>query len=190
MRFQDFFVQAHDGGFSSWSIGFGALTRRTCSPSSTRPGLLGETLDLGVPGRSIGPAPTLLCAMRIENLCAGDSFRDPSTAVMMFALLYGFTFLMTGRCGDPRGTSLGGRLVAVRKDDRTRSRWHRGVGTARMAFVWGSYDRAFLLMLTTVSSRRPATPLVLDPWTGVPTTKGSARYRMPLISGVPRVWKH
>ena len=100
-------------------------------------------------------------------------------AVMMFALLYGFTFLMTAPLtvifsGNIFGSARLGRISG------TISMIHQisgGIGAlaGALAFdIWGSYDRAFLLMLTLSVVATAGTLLVRDRRTGVPTTQGVA----------------
>ena len=92
--FQDFFVATHVVAFAL-DIGFGALIAGNLLALMGVMGLLGVLVS-GFLADRIGPArPTLLCfAMRI-GIFVLVILSQSKPAVMMFALLYGFTFLMT-----------------------------------------------------------------------------------------------
>ena len=176
--FQDFFVATHVVAFAL-DIGFGALIAGNLLALMGVMGLLG-VLASGFLADRIGPArPTLLCfAMRI-GIFVLVILSQSKPAVMMFALLYGFTFLMTAPLtvifsGNIFGSARLGRISG------TISMIHQisgGIGAlaGALAFdIWGSYDRAFLLMLTLSVVATAGTLLVRDRRTGVPTTQGVA----------------
>ena len=176
--FQDFFVATHVVAFAL-DIGFGALIAGNLLALMGVMGLLGVLVS-GFLADRIGPArPTLLCfAMRI-GIFVLVILSQSKPAVMMFALLYGFTFLMTAPLtvifsGNIFGSARLGRISG------TISMIHQisgGIGAlaGALAFdIWGSYDRAFLLMLTLSVVATTGTLLVRDRRTGVPTTQGVA----------------
>ena len=176
--FQDFFVATHVVAFAL-DIGFGALIAGNLLALMGVMGLLGVLVS-GFLADRIGPArPTLLCfAMRI-GIFVLVILSQSKPAVMMFALLYGFTFLMTAPLtvifsGNIFGSARLGRISG------TISMIHQisgGIGAlaGALAFdIWGSYDRAFLLMLTLSVVATAGTFLVRDRRTGVPTTQGVA----------------
>ena len=176
--FQDFFVATHVVAFAL-DIGFGALIAGNLLALMGLMGLLGVLVS-GFLADRIGPArPTLLCfAMRI-GIFVLVILSQSKPAVMMFALLYGFTFLMTAPLtvifsGNIFGSARLGRISG------TISMIHQisgGIGAlaGALAFdIWGSYDRAFLLMLTLSVVATAGTLLVRDRRTGVPTTQGVA----------------
>ena len=176
--FQDFFVATHVVAFAL-DIGFGTLIAGNLLALMGVMGLLGVLVS-GFLADRIGPArPTLLCfAMRI-GIFVLVILSQSKPAVMMFALLYGFTFLMTAPLtvifsGNIFGTARLGRISG------TISMIHQisgGIGAlaGALAFdIWGSYDRAFLLMLTLSVVATAGTLLIRDRRTGVPTTPGVA----------------
>ena len=176
--FQDFFVATHVVAFAL-DIGFGALIAGNLLALMGVMGLLGVLVS-GFLADRIGPArPTLLCfAMRI-GIFVLVILSQSKPAVMIFALLYGFTFLMTAPLtvifsGNIFGSARLGRISG------TISMIHQisgGIGAlaGALAFdIWGSYDRAFLLMLTLSVVATTGTLLVRDRRTGVPTTQGVA----------------
>ena len=176
--FQDFFVATHVVAFAL-DIGFGALIAGNLLALMGVMGLLGVLVS-GFLADRIGPArPTLLCfAMRI-GIFVLVILSQSKPAVMMFALLYGFTFLMTAPltvifAGNIFGSARLGRISG------TISMIHQisgGIGAlaGALAFdIWGSYDRAFLLMLTLSVVATAGTLLVRDRRTEVPTTQGVA----------------
>ena len=176
--FQDFFVATHVVAFAL-DIGFGALIAGNLLALMGVMGLLGVLVS-GFLADRIGPArPTLLCfAMRI-GIFVLVILSQSKPAVMIFALLYGFTFLMTAPLtvifsGNIFGSARLGRISG------TISMIHQisgGIGAlaGALAFdIWGSYDRAFLLMLTLSVVATAGTLLVRDRRTGVPTTQGVA----------------
>ena len=176
--FQDFFVATHVVAFAL-DIGFGALIAGNLLALMGVMGLLGVLVS-GFLADRIGPArPTLLCfAMRV-GIFVLVILSQSKPAVMMFALLYGFTFLMTAPLtvifsGNIFGSARLGRISG------TISMIHQisgGIGAlaGALAFdIWGSYDRAFLLMLTLSVVATAGTLLVRDRRTGVPTTQGVA----------------
>ena len=176
--FQDFFVATHVVAFAL-DIGFGALIAGNLLALMGVMGLLGVLVS-GFLADRIGPArPTLLCFAMRTGIFVLVILSQSKPAVMMFALLYGFTFLMTAPLtvifsGNIFGSARLGRISG------TISMIHQisgGIGAlaGALAFdIWGSYDRAFLLMLTLSVVATAGTLLVRDRRTGVPTTQGVA----------------
>ena len=164
--FQDFFVATHVVAFAL-DIGFGTLIAGNLLALMGVMGLLG-VLTSGFLADRMGPGrPTLLCfVMRIGIFLLVLVSQD-KPAVMAFALLYGFTFLMTAPLtvifsGNIFGTARLGRISG------TISMIHQisgGIGAlaGALAFdIWGSYDRAFALMLALSVVATVGTLLVRD----------------------------
>ena len=164
--FQDFFVATHVVAFAL-DIGFGTLIAGNLLALMGVMGLLG-VLASGFLADRMGPGrPTLLCfVMRIGIFLLVLVSQD-KPAVMIYALLYGFTFLMTAPLtvifsGNIFGTARLGRISG------TISMIHQisgGLGAlaGALAFdIWGSYDRAFALMLALSVVATVGTLLVRD----------------------------
>ena len=164
--FQDFFVATHVVAFAL-DIGFSTLIAGNLLALMGVMGLLG-VLASGFLADRMGPGrPTLLCfVMRIGIFLLVLVSQD-KPAVMIFALLYGFTFLMTAPLtvifsGNIFGTARLGRISG------TISMIHQisgGIGAlaGALAFdIWGSYDRAFALMLALSVVATVGTLLVRD----------------------------
>ena len=164
--FQDFFVATHVVAFAL-DIGFGTLVAGNLLALMGVMGLLG-VLASGFLADRMGPGrPTLLCfVMRIGIFLLVLVSQD-KPAVMIYALLYGFTFLMTAPLtvifsGNIFGTARLGRISG------TISMIHQisgGLGAlaGALAFdIWGSYDRAFALMLALSVVATVGTLLVRD----------------------------
>jgi predicted MFS family arabinose efflux permease len=177
--FQDFFVATHVVAFAL-DIGFGTLIAGNLLALMGVMGLLGVLVS-GFLADRIGPArPTLLCfAMRI-GIFVLVILSQSKPAVMMFALLYGFTFLMTAPLtvifsGNIFGTARLGRISG------TISMIHQisgGIGAlaGALAFdIWGSYDRAFVMMLVLSVVATVGTLLVRDRTAGATAQEGISR---------------
>ena len=164
--FQDFFVATHVVAFSL-DMGMGTLLAGNLLALMGVMGLLGVLVsgylaDLVGPGR-----PTLLCFVMRIGIFALIILSQAIPAVMIFALLYGFTFLMTA----PLTVLFSGNIFGQRRLGRvsgTISGIHQisgGLGAlaGALAFdIWGSYDRAFLLMLALSVAATVGTLLVRD----------------------------
>ncbi len=164
--FQDFFVATHVVAFSL-DMGMGTLLAGNLLAFMGVMGLLGVLVsgylaDLVGPGR-----PTLLCFVMRIGIFALIILSQTIPAVMIFALLYGFTFLMTA----PLTVLFSGNIFGQRRLGRvsgTISGIHQisgGLGAlaGALAFdIWGSYDRAFLLMLALSVAATVGTLLVRD----------------------------
>lgn len=164
--FQDFFVATHVVAF--------ALDREISTVIAGNllalmglMGLLG-VLASGYLADLMGPGrPTLLCFVMRIAIFALIILSQAQPVVMIFALLYGFTFLMTAPLtvmfsGNIFGTARLGRISG------TISMVHQicgGLGAlvGALAFdIWGSYDGAFVLMLALSIIATAGTLLVRD----------------------------
>ena len=164
--FQDFFVQTHVVAFAL-DTGFGTVIAANLLALMGVMGLLG-VLASGFLADRMGPGrPTLLCFVMRIGIFLLVLLSPAKPAVMVFALLYGFTFLMTAPLtvifsGNIFGTARLGRISG------TISMIHQisgGLGalTGALAFdIWGSYDRAFALMLVLSVTATVGTLLVRD----------------------------
>ncbi len=126
------------------------------------------------PGR-----PTLLCFVMRIGIFALAILSQAKLAVMVFALLYGFTFLMTA----PLTVMFSGNIFGPARLGRisgTISMVHQisgGLGAlaGALAFdIWGSYDRAFILMLALSVVATAGTLLVRDRTAREPRPPGAA----------------
>ncbi len=164
--FQDFFVATHVVAFSL-DIGMGTLLAGNLLALMGVMGLLG-VLASGYLADLMGPGrPTLLCFVMRIGIFSLIILSQAIPAVMIFALLYGFTFLMTA----PLTVMFSGNIFGQRRLGRvsgTISGIHQisgGLGAlaGALAFdIWGSYDRAFLLMLALSIAATVGTLLVRD----------------------------
>lgn len=149
--FQDFFVATHVVAFAL-DIGIGTVLAGNLLALMGLMGLLG-VLTAGFLADRMGPGrPTLLCFVMRIAIFALVVWSQAHPVVMLFALLYGFTFLMTA----PLTVIFSGNIFGAARLGRvsgTISGIHQisgGLGAlvGALSFdIWGSYDRAFLLML-------------------------------------------
>ena len=149
--FQDFFVATHVVAFAL-DIGMDTVVAGNLLALMGVMGLLGVLVS-GFLADRLGPGrPTLLCFVMRIGIFALVLISQAMPAVMAFALLYGFTFLMTAPltvifCGNIFGPARLGRISG------TISSIHQvsgGLGAlvGALAFdIWGGYDGAFVLML-------------------------------------------
>ena len=164
--FQDFFVQTHVVAFSL-DMGMGTLLAGYLLALMGVMGLLG-VLASGYLADLMGPGrPTLLCFVMRIGIFSLIILTQAIPSVMIFALLYGFTFLMTA----PLTVMFSGNIFGQRRLGRvsgTISGIHQvsgGLGALAGALsfdIWGSYDRAFLLMLALSIAATVGTLLVRD----------------------------
>ena len=164
--FQDFFVATHVVAFSL-DLGMSTLLAGNLLALMGVMGLLG-VLASGYLADLMGPGrPTLLCFVMRIGIFALIILSQAIPSVMIFALLYGFTFLMTA----PLTVMFSGNIFGQRRLGRvsgTISGIHQisgGLGAlvGALAFdIWGSYDRAFLLMLALSIAATVGTLLVRD----------------------------
>ena len=149
--FQDFFMVTHVVAFSL-DQGFGTVLAGNVLALMGLMGLVG-VLSSGVLSDAFGAArPLALCfLMRIGIFGLIITVQD-TPAILAFALLYGFTFLMTAPLTVIfAGTIFGpARLGTVTGAISMVHQMAGGLGALAGALIfdhWGSYDRAFMLML-------------------------------------------
>ena len=149
--FQDYLVATHVVAFAL-DVGMSTLVAGNLLAIMGLMGLLGVLVsgylaDLMGPGR-----PTLLCFVMRIGIFALIILSQAKLSVMVFALLYGFTFLMTA----PLTVMFSGNIFGPARLGRisgTISAVHQisgGVGAlaGALAFdIWGSYQHAFIVML-------------------------------------------
>ena len=176
--FQDYFVATHVVAFAL-DMGISTLIAGNLLALMGLMGLLG-VLIAGFMCDALGPGrPTLLCFVMRIGIFALVMLSQAKPSVMAFALLYGFTFLMTA----PLTVVFSGNLVGPARLGRvsgTISMIHQisgGLGAlaGALAFdIWGSYDRAFALMLTLSVLATIGTLMVRDNRGREPTPQGAA----------------
>ena len=164
--FQDFFVATHVVAFAL-DIGMDTVVAGNLLAFMGVMGLLGVLVS-GFLADRLGPGrPTLLCFVMRIGIFALVLISQATPAVMAFALLYGFTFLMTAPltvifCGNIFGPARLGRISG------TISSIHQvsgGLGAlvGALAFdIWGGYDGAFVLMLALSVAATVGTLLVRE----------------------------
>ena len=149
--FQDFFVATHIVAFAL-DRGIGPVLAGNMLALMGLMGLAGVLLS-GILSDAFGPSrPTALCFLMRLGIFAFIIYFQGNAAVIAFALLYGFTFLITAPLTVVFAGSIFGpsRLGVV---SGTISMIHQiagGLGAFVGAWIfdqWGSYDRAFGLML-------------------------------------------
>ena len=176
--FQDYFVATHAVAFAL-DVGISTVIAGNLLALMGLMGLLG-VLASGFLSDALGPArPTLLCFVMRIVIFAMVIVSQAKPAVMAFALLYGFTFLMTAPLtvvfsGNIFGSARLGRISG------TISMVHQisgGLGAlaGALAFdLWGDYGRAFILMLALAILATIWTLMVRDRPVGAPAPQGSA----------------
>ena len=164
--FQDFFVQTHVVAFAL-DTGIGRVVSGYLLALMGVMGLLG-VIASGYLADRLGPGrPTLLCFVMRIGIFALVILNQDTPSVIIFALLYGFTFLMTA----PLTVMFSGNIFGATRLGRvsgTISGVHQvsgGLGALAGALsfdIWGSYDRAFALMLALSVVATVGTLLVRD----------------------------
>ena len=164
--FQDFFVATHVVAFAL-DTGIGTVLAGNLLALMGLMGLLG-VLASGYLADLLGPGrPTLICFVMRIGIFALVMLSQSNVAVMVFALSFGFTFLMTA----PLTVMFSGNIFGSARLGRisgTISMVHQicgGLGAlvGALSFdIWGSYDRAFALMLALSVVATTATLLVRD----------------------------
>ncbi len=174
--FQDFLVATHVVAFAL-DTGIQTVVAGNLLAFMGLMGLLGVLVsgylaDLKGPGR-----PTLLCFVMRIGIFGLILLSQAKASVMAFALLYGFTFLMTAPLtvmfsgnlfGQTRLGRISGAISAVHQISG-------GLGAlvGALAFdLWGSYNPAFILLLGLSVVAAAATLLVRD--RGISKTPGLA----------------
>lgn len=164
--FQDFLVATHVVAFAQ-DVGLSTLISGNLLALMGVMGLLG-VLTSGYLADLMGPGrPTLLCFVMRIGIFVLILLSQSHTSVIVFALLYGFTFLMTA----PLTVMFSGNIFGRERMGRisgTISGVHQvsgGLGAlvGALSFdIWGSYDRAFMLLLALSIIATVATLLVRD----------------------------
>lgn len=170
---QDFFVSTHVVAFAT-DHGFSSVVAGNILALMGLMGLLG-VLSAGVLADAYGPVlPTLGCFAVRMGLFGYIPFLQDGLSIMVFALLYGATFLVTApltvlfaerAVGPARMGSLSGFLSMVHQIAG-------GIGALFGGSVfdrWGSYNYAFGVMLVLAVVATAATWLLRD---GAPGTSG------------------
>ena len=164
--FQDYLVATHVVAFAL-DVGLSTLVAGNLLAFMGLMGLLG-VLASGYLADLMGPGrPTLLCFLMRIGIFALIILSQANASVVVFALLYGFTFLMTAPLtvmfsGNIFGQSRLGRISG------TISAVHQisgGLGALAGALsfdIWGSYQQAFMLMLALSMVATVATLMVRD----------------------------
>ena len=164
--FQDYLVATHVVAFAL-DVGLGTLVAGNLLAFMGLMGLLG-VLASGYLADLMGPGrPTLLCFVMRIGIFALIILSQANASVIVFALLYGFTFLMTAPLtvmfsGNIFGQSRLGRISG------TISAVHQisgGLGALAGALsfdIWGSYQQAFVLVLALSILATVATLMVRD----------------------------
>ena len=149
--FQDFFVQTHVVAFAL-DMGIGTVVAGYLLALMGVMGLLG-VMASGYLADKLGPGrPTLLCFVMRIGIFLLVILNQDKLSVMIFALLYGFTFLMTAPLtvmfsGNIFGSTRLGRVSGTISGVHQVSGGMGALAGALSFDIWGSYDRAFLLML-------------------------------------------
>ena len=164
--FQDFFVQTHVVAFAL-DTGMGTVVAGYLLALMGVMGLLG-VMASGYLADKLGPGrPTLLCFVMRIGIFLLVILNQDKPAVMIFALLYGFTFLMTAPLtvmfsGNIFGTNRLGRVSGTISGVHQVSGGLGALAGALSFDIWGSYDRAFVLMLALSIIATVSTLLVRD----------------------------
>ncbi len=164
--FQDFFVQTHVVAFAL-DTGIGTVVAGYLLALMGVMGLLG-VIASGYLADRLGPGrPTLLCFVMRIGIFALVILNQDKPSVIVFALLYGFTFLMTAPLtvmfsGNIFGTNRLGRVSGTISGVHQVSGGLGALAGALSFDIWGSYDRAFALMLVLSVVATVGTLLVRD----------------------------
>ncbi len=164
--FQDFFVATHVVAFAQ-DQGVGTVLAGNLLAWMGLMGLVGVLLS-GVLADAFGAKrPTLLCFLLRIFIFAYIIFFQDTVAVAVFALLYGFTFLVTAPLTVVfAGTIFGqARLGLVAGSISMVHQISGGLGALAGAVIfdqWGSYDRGFVVLLAMSLAAVPITLMVRE----------------------------
>ena len=174
--FQDYLVATHVVAFAL-DTGISTVIAGNLLAFMGLMGLLG-VLASGYLADLMGPGrPTLLCFVMRIGIFALIILSQAKVSVVVYALLYGFTFLMTA----PLTVMFSGNIFGPARLGRisgTISAVHQisgGLGALAGALsfdIWGSYQQAFILMLALSILATVGTLLVRD--RGIPRAPGLA----------------
>ncbi len=164
--FQDFFVATHVVAFAQ-DQGLGTVLAGNLLAWMGLMGLVGVLLS-GVLADAFGAKnPTLICFLLRVVIFAFILFFQDTVAVAVFALLYGFTFLVTAPLtvvfagvifGQSRLGLVAGSISMVHQVSG-------GLGALAGALIfdqWGSYDRGFMVLLVMSLVAIPVTLMVRE----------------------------
>jgi len=164
--FQDFFVATHVVAFAQ-DQGLGTVLAGNLLAWMGLMGLVGVLLS-GMLADAFGAKnPTLLCFLLRVVIFAFILFFQDTVAVAIFALLYGFTFLVTAPLtvvfaglifGQSRLGLVAGSISMVHQVSG-------GLGALAGALIfdqWGSYDRGFVVLLVMSLAAVPVTLMVRE----------------------------
>ena len=164
--FQDFFVATHLVAFAQ-DQGVGSVLAGSLLAWMGLMGLVGVLLS-GVLSDAFGAArPALLCFLLRIVIFGFIIYSQDMVAVAAFALVYGFTFLVTAPLTVVfAGAIFGqGRLGLVAGSISMIHQISGGLGALAGALIfdqWGSYDRAFLLLLVISVAAVPVTLMLRE----------------------------
>ncbi len=149
--FQDFFIATHVVAFAD-DQGVGSVLAGNMLALMGLLGLVGVLVS-GLLADAFGAArPMALCFLLRIGIFAFIIYFQSTPSILVFALLYGFTFLITAPLtvvfvGNIFGSA---RLGTISGIINMTHQIFGGLGAFVGAFIfdtWGSYDRAFILML-------------------------------------------
>ena len=149
--FQDFFIATHVVAFAD-DQGVGSVLAGNMLALMGLMGLVG-VLASGLLADAFGAArPMALCFLLRIGIFAFIIYFQSTPSILVFALLYGFTFLITAPLtvvfvGNIFGSA---RLGTISGIINMTHQIFGGLGAFVGAFIfdtWGNYDRAFILML-------------------------------------------
>lgn len=164
--FQDFFVATHVVAFAQ-DQGVGTVLAGNLLAWMGLMGLTGVLLS-GALSDAFGAArPTLLCFLLRIVIFAYIVYFQDTVAVAVFALLYGFTFLVTAPLTVVFAGAIFGqtRLGLVAGSISMVHQVAGGLGAFVGAVIfdqWGSYDRGFVVLLAMSLAAVPLTLLVRE----------------------------
>lgn len=149
--FQDFLVATHVVAFAQ-DLGVGSVLAGNLLPVMGITGFMG-VLAGGWLADALGPGkPTLLCFVMRIGIFALIGVYQSTAGIIIFTAVYGFTFYITA----PLTVIFGGKIFGPARLGTVAgliSSFHMiagGIGALAGALIfdhWGSYDRAFVLML-------------------------------------------
>ena len=164
--FQDFFVATHVVAFAQ-DQGVGTVLAGNLLAWMGLMGLAGVLLSGALADAFGASRPTVLCFLLRIFVFAYILFFQDTVAVAVFALLYGFTFLVTAPLSVVFAGAIFGqsRLGLVAGSISMVHQISGGLGALAGAVIfdhWGSYDRGFVIMLAMSLAAVPVTLMVRE----------------------------
>lgn len=164
--FQDFFVATHVVAFAQ-DQGVGTVLAGNLLAWMGLMGLAGVLLSGALADAFGASLPTLLCFLLRIFVFAFILFFQDTVAVAVFALLYGFTFLVTAPLTVVFAGAIFGqaRLGVVAGSISMVHQISGGLGALVGAVIfdqWGSYDRGFVVLLAMSLLAVPVTLMVRE----------------------------